>query len=212
MVKLLKIFLHLKNKRFQDKDEEKLRGYFGNTFKKYIEFHHHISKDTYYFIPSRIQYKVISGCLVILGIGKEADLLLSIVEDIMRVNIDGIDYKVQPEAVLTFHRIEVTKEFYSYYFKTPWFALNQSNYRKYRDGTLDLNKQLSNNILEFFKICGVLADKKIEVEGTFKKRKIRVKNTNIIGFIGNFQANVVLPDYISLGKRKSIGLGRIIRN
>lgn len=58
-------------------------------------------------------------------------------------------------------------------------------------------------------MCKVWADKKIIVNGNFKENIFIQKDIKIKGFYGEFLTNVNLPDDISLGKRKSIGLGRI---
>ena len=76
-------------------------------------------------------------------------------------------------------------------------------------GELSLNDQLRNNIIEFFKMCNIWADKKIIVTGEFREEKMYKKDIEVLGFGGEFSTNVLLPDGISLGKRKSIGLGRI---
>ncbi len=49
------------------------------------------------------------------------------------------------------------------------------------------------------------------IKGKFKEERILKKDTEILVFSGEFETNALLPDNISLGKRKSIGLGRIKR-
>ena len=72
-----------------------------------------------------------------------------------------------------------------------------------------MNKALTNNLIEFFKMSGIWADKPILVNGVFKTNTITKKDTRLIGFSGEFVCNVDLPDFIGLGKRKSIGFGTI---
>lgn len=209
MLKIVKLFLPVEEKKFENRDAEKLRGYFGNYFQEHIEFHHHIDEFKFLYTSSKIQYKIIDGCAMIMGIGEVGDLLLSLAEKIQEFKINEEIFKTIPEIKINFPKLEVNDKKYSYKFETLWFALNQENYLKYKKGEFDLNKQLANNILEFFKMCKIQADKKIEVNGNFKPVLFQQKGTSIIGFSGEFQTNVDLPDDISLGKRKSIGLGRI---
>lgn len=209
MLKLVKLFLPVEKKSFHKRDAEKLRGYFGNFFQEYIEFHHHIDEFTFQYTYSKIQYKILDGCCVILGVQEAADLLLQLAEKITCFTIDGISYETKPEVRMLFPNLEVTDKKWKYRFETPWFALNQQNYSKYQKGEFDFNKQLRNNILEFFKMCRIRAEKKIEVTGNFKLLVFRQKDISILGFVGEFESNVDMPDDISLGKRKSIGLGRI---
>ena len=76
---------------------------------------------------------------------------------------------------------------------------------------IDFNKKLRNNILEFFKSINVWVDNQILVKGEYKTTPIKKKDTILIGTSGTFYTNANLPDYIGLGKRKSIGFGTIKR-
>lgn len=208
-MKLLEIIL-VTDRRFTNRDAEKLRGYFGNSFIDKVEFHNHKDEFSFNYASPLIQYRVVNGKLSILGIDKGADILLSCVENIKEINISGEVIPVKPEIKISFPNLEIADEMkYKYKFESLWFALNAENYKKYQKGELDLSRQVANNIIEFFKMCGVWADKKIEVVGDFKEEDIRQKDITIKGFYGEFMTNVNLPDNISLGKRKSIGLGRI---
>lgn len=207
-MKLVEVILQTE-KDFSNRDAEKLRGYIGKKFKEIITFHNHIDEVTFNYDFSFIQYKIINKKPCIMGIDKGADILLENINEITEINIDNEITEVQPLATVYFPKLEIEDKFYRYKFETFWFALNSENYKKYKEGKLDLNTQLANNILEFFKMCKVWADKKIIVKGDFKEKIIVQKDTKIKGFYGEFFVNVNLPDNISLGKRKSIGLGRI---
>lgn len=207
-MKLVEITLK-SNKKFANKDAEKLRGYFGNFFKDIVEFHNHLDEITFNYNFSYIQYRVINGELCILGINKGGDILLDNIYKIKEVKIKGEIIKVTQEIKITFPELKITKEFHKYRFDTLWFALNEHNYKQYIKGNFSLNNQLRNNIIEFFKMCGIWADKEIIVKGNFKEEKLQKKDTEVLGFSGEFITNVDLPNNISLGKRKSIGLGRI---
>nr|WP_241634533.1 CRISPR-associated endonuclease Cas6 [Fusobacterium gastrosuis] len=195
--------------KFSNNTAEALRGYLGSYFKDIIEFHNHTSAYTFNYDFSFIQYKVIRGELAIIGIDKGVELLLEHIPKIKKIKIGDDFIDVTPEIKITFHDLKVEEKFYNYKFESPWLALNETNYKKYINGELSLNNQLRNNIIEFFKMCGTWADKEIKVEGTFIEEKIVKKDTTFLGFLGNFKVNVDLPDNISLGKRKSIGMGRI---
>lgn len=208
-MKLLRVTLKSKEK-FENRDAEKLRGFFGNLFKEETLFHNHKDKFTFNYDYSYIQYKVKNGELFLIGIDKGADILLEKISNLRKVLIGKNEIEVVPEISITFPELKIEDEKrYLYRFETIWLALNDTNFLKYKKGEIDLNQQLANNIIEFFKMCGVWADKKIEVLGEFKEVKITQKDTTIVGFTGEFKTNVFLPDDISLGKRKSIGMGRI---
>lgn len=207
-MKLVEVILK-SNKKFINKDAEKLRGFFGNFFKEIVEFHNHLDEITFNYNFSYIQYRVINGELCILGINKGGDILLDNIYKIKEVKIKEEMIKVTPEIKITFPELKITEGFHKYKFDTLWFALNEYNYKQYIKGSFSLDNQLRNNIIEFFKMCGIWADKEIVVKGHFKEEKIYKKDTEVLGFSGEFITNVDLPNGISLGKRKSIGLGRI---
>lgn len=210
-MKLVKIILN-SEEIFKDKDAEGLRGFIGNIFKAQLSFHNHIASKKFNYSSPLIQYKIIDGKLAIIGIDRGADILIENIEkikEIREIKLRNKIISVIPNLTMTFPEIKVTKTFQKYEFKSVWFALNQENYRKYRNGELLLSIQLRNNIIEFFKMCGIIIEQEIFVEGHFKEKNFFSKNIKMIGFLGEFKTNVILPDDISLGKRKSTGFGRI---
>ncbi len=208
-MKLIKITLETK-KRFKNSDAEKLRGFFGNYFRENIMFHNHKTDFEFNYDFSFIQYKVIDGKLTLIGIDKGGDILLEKITDIKKVKIGEEEIDVTLNINITFPDLYIDDEKnYKYRFETIWLALNDKNYLKYKEGNLDLSKQLANNLLELFKMCGIWIEKQIKVEGKFNEIILKQKNTNILGFTGEFSTNVFMPNDISLGKRKSIGMGRI---
>ena len=208
-MKVVEVFFKTERK-FTNKDAEKLRGFMGNYFRNILEFHNHLDEITFNYHSSIIQYRTVNEELSILGINKGADLLLENCQEITIVDISGEKIEVTPEIKISFPKIEIKDEpIYKYKFDSLWFALNSENYKKYLKGELSLEKQLINNILEFLKSAEIWIEKKIIVKGEFNQKSIYQKDTKIIGFYGEFYTNINLPNNISLGKRKSIGLGRI---
>ena len=207
-MKLAEIMLQTE-KNFHNRDAEKLRGCIANQFKEIIAFHNHIDELTFNYDYSFIQYKIINNKPYIFGIDLGADILIENIGKIKNITINGENIDVKPIMKLHFPDLKVEDKLYKYRFETIWFALNSKNLKKYKANELDLNVQLTNNILEIFKMCKIWADKKILVKGDFKESILIQKDTKINGFYGEFITNVNMPDNISLGKRKSIGLGRI---
>lgn len=199
------------DRKFNNSSAEGLRGYCGNYFKNIIHFHNHLDEVTFNYKASYIQYRVIDGQLSIMGIDEGADILLEHIEELKSIKLGDEVIEVDPEVTITFPKPEITDKMYRYKFDTLWFALNDVNYKKYIKGEFSLDNQLRNNILEFFKMCKIWVDKKIIAKGEFKEERIIKKDTEILVFSGEFETNALLPDNISLGKRKSIGLGRIKR-
>ena len=200
--------------KFSKSSAKALRGYFGNYFKNIVEFHNHLDQITFNYKSPNIQYRVINENLSILGINEGGDILLKSIEKIKldEIVLEGIDNKIKEKEIkITFPELEIQDKKYDYKFESFWIALNEENYKKYKKGEFSLDNQLRNNILEFFKLCGVQAQKKIIATGEFEENKIIEKDTVILGFTGTFKTNVNLPDLIALGKRKSVGFGVIKR-
>lgn len=192
------------------RDAEKLRGYFGNIYQDNDLFHNHQSdgKDIYRY--PFIQYKVIEGNLSIFGINEGADLVKNEFVKQKELNIDDKIYPVIESSIeMKEQTFGVCDELYEYQLVSPWLALNQKNTQAYFDGEYPLNKAMINNLLGDMKGLGIRAEQKIMVKGHFKQTKIELKNKSFIGFYGTFTANVLIPDFIGTGKRKSIGYGVI---
>lgn len=199
------------DRQFNNSSAEGLRGYCGNYFKNIVQFHNHLDEVSFNYKSAYIQYRVIDGQLSIMGIDEGADILLEHIEEFKSIKLGDEIIEVEPEIVISFPKLEVTDNIYRYKFDTLWFALNDVNYKKYKQGDFSLDNQLRNNILEFFKMCKIWVDKRIVAKGEFKEERIIKKDTEILVFSGEFETNALLPDNICLGKRKSIGLGRIKR-
>ena len=212
-MKLVEVIFKGRDK-FSKSSAKALRGYFGNFFRNIVEFHNHLDQITFNYKSPSIQYRVINGNLSILGINEGGDILLKSIDEIKldEIKLDGIDNKIEEKEIkITFPELEIKDERYDYKFESFWIALNEENYKKYQKGEFSLDNQLRNNILEFFKLSGVQATKRIIAVGEFEEHKIIEKDTVILGFTGTFKTNVNLPDLIALGKRKSVGFGIIKR-
>ena len=208
------IIKFITEKKYRDRDAEKLRGYFGWKYEKEILFHNHKSKYEFLYNSPKIQYKIIDGFLSIVGINEGGDLLGDHIKDIEEIIINEEKVKViEIEKKIEEFDLKIEEKLrYIYNLKTLWLALNQENYKKYRNQEIDLNISMRNNIIEFFKMCGVWADKEIKVKGAFEEHITTLKNRKILGFSGWFITNVELPNLIGLGKRKSIGFGTIAKS
>jgi len=51
----------------------------------------------------------------------------------------------------------------------------------------------------------------IKCDVKVKIRKRRLKDVNVMAFIGGFSANFLIPDYFGIGKSVSRGFGAVIR-
>ncbi len=195
---------------FHKRDAEKLRGFFGNYYKEEDYFHNHYKNGKSIHRFPMIQYKVIDGNLSILSFGEAVKIVTDKFLNIDEILIYDKRYtKFEKQLSVNNFDLSFNTNFVTYHFDSPWLPIKQENYLDFINNKIDLNKILQNNILEIFKSLNIKADNKIVVNGSFKETKVMVNNIQHFGFIGKFESNVNLPNYIGLGKNKSIGFGTI---
>lgn len=205
--------------RLQKRDAHKLRGYFGTLFKDHSPLlHNHFEDGTLRYNYPLVQYKVIGEVPVLVGLHEGASLLTELFLKIKELTIDGQTYTVyqknldhsQMPAGLS-HRL------HTYRFENLWMALNQDNYQRYRrmesaheQQTL-LNTLLRNNLLAFFKGVNIWVDAPVSATGVFREHTTKFKDQPMLAFAGEFSANVLLPQFVGIGKAVSRGFGTIRR-
>lgn len=192
-----------------------LRGFFIRYFQNNFLFHNHLGENFSYSYPL-IQYKRIGGRAGLLGVDSGAKLLegLPAKQSIPCVlGNRSFDLVVQ-SASTTIHSIGFVDSPVCYRLLN-WLPLNQENYPKYQqmhllsDKIQLLEKILTGNVLSFAKGVGRHLDltvscKLIDIEAQYK---IHYKGIDLVGFNVQFQCNVLLPQYIGLGKGASMNHG-----
>ena len=193
----------------------KLRGFFATKFNEYILLHHHINVDKFLYKYPLVQYKIINGTPMILGINEGVEVLKEIYDQYTEIKLGDSVYTIMERGItVKSEDFGLSEKFHSYEFLTPWFALNQQNYRKYYGSTRDeqrllLQRTLIGNLLSISKTLDYTVPDEIKVDVEIRPKKSRLKNTTMVGFLGKFIVNFTLPDYIGLGKSVSRGFGTI---
>lgn len=217
------MIIHINIIRFPDikfdfNDVGKLRGYIGNKFKGFSPLlHNHLENEKTAYRYPFIQYKIINKIPVIIGIKDGAGLLEELVDEIDEFKIGNKKFKVDKKEIENkFYKIGVTKDLYQYEFATQWLALNQDNFKKFitleiKERFEMLDRILIGNMLSFFKSLNYFIKEKIKVSIRTDITTTMLKHQKMIAFIGKFNCNVLLPDYIGLGKSVSRGFGTIVK-
>ena len=196
---------------------DKLRGFFANKFNEDVHFHHHINDELSYAYPL-IQYKILQGEPVVIGIKEGADILQKIHNEVSLIKIGTKNYQIKDtKIVLQSYNFGITESL-PYSFLTPWLALNESNYKKYIKFGDDekkrsfLKKILIGNLLSISKSLGYTVPEPIIVNITkLKEVNTVLKRNPMLGFLGDFSVNFEIPDYWGIGKSVSRGFGTVIR-
>lgn len=193
----------------------RLRGFFASGQEAGSPLHNHDrqSRDLYRY--PLVQYKVVDGVPVILAIENGIPALQQVILNCRELTLGG---QVYPCGGL---RMELedcvlgdTRERCRYKFRSPWFGLNQRNYRQYEQSSAEdqkslLERVLAGNLLSLSKEFGVYVEQRLEPECALRSSSFRFKNETVLGFEGEFSVNFLLPDLLGLGKSVSKGFGTV---
>jgi hypothetical protein len=199
------------------RDAHKLRGYFGSLFKEHSPLlHNHLETGESAYRYPLVQYKVLAGIPMLMGLNEGADLLPQLFLKIKTLELGGQSYPVIHKNIENrVIPIGLSDELQAYRFETLWMALNQQNFATYiheeeEHKLRHLKSVLIGNILSFYKAMNYRAQNtimaKLKVTG---QKETQFKNNAMIGFEGEFVTNSLLPNTIGLGKQTSRGFGTI---
>ena len=193
-----------------------LRGFFATKFNEYSLLHQHDADKLIYRYPM-VQYKMVNRKPTVLGINEGAEVLKEIYDEYDKITLNGNEYEIV-ERGITYKKEDfgISEKLVKYDFISPWFALNQENYRKYIASEKEqqaalLNKTLVGNILSMSKYLDYQVPEKIKCHIEVKEQSSSLKGNEIIAFRGSFVTNFQIPDLLGLGKSVSRGFGTVKR-
>lgn len=217
-MKLKTMLLKMESNQPIKEGPDKLRGFFAQKFNSYLLLHHHLDENRFLYQYPRIQYKNIDGKKMILGIAEGVEVLQNIYNQYDWLDLNGHKYQIYSKEIFIKEELfgivkEGTKQ-PKYQFITPWFALNEENYRRYKkynysERASQLKSILIRNMMAMAKTFQYFVSSQIIVNTRLKETTIRFKGKEMIGFLGTFQTNFVLPNYSGLGKSVSRGFGTV---
>ncbi len=197
-----------------------LRGYFGRLFQEHSPLlHNHLEGGELRYAYPLVQYKVLDGLPVLVGIGEGAELLVDLFLRVQELDIDGRIYPLHHKG-LKCEEAEAgySETLYTYAFRTLWMALNQKNYGAYiRLSAAEQQQRLPGllraHILAAFKGMGVWLEpeQRILAQAQLRQKETRFKDQRMIAFEGQFTTNAVLPKWAGIGKAVSRGFGTVER-
>lgn len=208
--------------KLQTRDAHKLRGYFGNLFKKHSSIlHNHYEDGSFRYKYPTIQYKVIDQVPTLIGINEGAKLLPELFFKMEELQINGQSHKISAKNIeLKYETVGYSLSLHEYQFATLWMGLNQVNYKKYVKLEIEaekhdmLNAVLVGHILSFFRSAGVELNKneRLMIKVNIIEKSTNFKENKMIAFNGSFVVNALLPNEVGLGKSVSRGFGSIKSN
>ncbi len=196
---------------------EKFRGHIASKHLNNPLFHQHLQKSKLAYKYPLIHYLILRGKAIIFGIQAGADEVSKLFTELDSITIGTEKYPILNKRLnIKAHIFTVTDSQKQYYFVTPWLALNNTNYVKYKDINWIARKQLLSrilvgNILSASKGLAIKIDKKIFAEIQYVKPvNCNIKGSPLLGFYGQFKINFDMPPLFSIGKSVSRGFGVIL--
>jgi hypothetical protein len=197
-------------------DAPKLRGFFAAMQSENVLLHQHSGNALLYRYPS-IQYKVLSGHPTVVAVGEGISALYPLVMSAQTLVIGDREYPCGDfDIKLSEKHVGDSREMQRYRFLTPWFALNQHNYKIYEKAGEEerqglLSAILKGNILSLAKGLNLVVEGRLETQLRLNEIKTKFKNETMLAFVGEFETNYYLPELLGIGKSVSRGYGTLGR-
>jgi len=202
--------------QLQTRDGHKLRGYIGRLFREHSPLlHNHFADGSLRYAYPLVQYKVIGGIPMLIGIGEGSQLLTQLFLQLHELRLEEQVYPLYQKHMKSQDFVpKIENELHTYQFVSPWLALTQKNYQAYRQLLTEevgafLQTKLRNHLITFLKAVESDLSNPLLVQVALNERRTRFKNQQMTAFVGTFVANVQLPDAIGIGKSVSRGFGTI---
>ncbi len=196
-----------------------LRGAIASLFPDNALFHQHSADGRLVYRYPLVQYKIIGGDGMLVGIGAGAAALAGI--DLLNktLTMGRSKYGIEEQRMYSGRVcLGASDRLLRYDFLSPWLGLNAKNYEYYQrtgdrgkrrallervltGNVISLSKGLEYNISERI-FTGILQIDEVQVS---------LKGTGMLAFTGSFAINFFIPDFLGIGKSVSRGFGAVIR-
>lgn len=217
-VKVLKI-VFLSN-QLKKTEIPKFRGFLATKYPNYNLIHNHLENGKLRYSYPQLQFKTINGHPAIICIREGIDILKKVFMELNNIKIGEKEETIFEKSItLKEEEFGVADKYIDYRFLSPWMALNQENYKKYKNLNSFEQMQFLKHILrENLKTISkgfnyTIPDiEKVKVDGNFVKKEVNFKNIKMVCFTGSFLTNFYLPDFFGIGKQVARGFGMVRKN
>lgn len=183
-------------------------------------FHDHCGDGLRYSYPL-IQYKSIEGKAAVVTVGSgtdESGKILRSLEGKVQIGRRSVSMLIS-DILHSSTDVRLDERFHQYEIR-KWLPLNQQNFPVYNDlvslseRCWMLERVLVGNILSFAKGLGIFFDGNViaKIQNIRNEGQCKYKGVMMLGMDIVFSSNVVLPQYVGLGKGVSLGFGTITKN
>lgn len=194
----------------------RLRGFFASDQEDEDLLHNHDKTGGSMYRYPLVQYKVIREVPTVVAIEDGIRAVYPLVMERQTLQIGDQTYPAgHMDIELSSAAVGETGKMRRYRFCAPWFGLNQKNYRQYvASGSGErealLQRILIGNLLSLSKGLGITVEHELRVTTRLEERRVTFKSEPIVGFVGEFSANYVIPPLLGLGKSVSRGFGAVL--
>ena len=168
------------------------------------------------FLYPRVQVKILNEQIFIIGINEGVDPVLKLAEKFKAFDFGNITFEIESfEVEESENQFIPSEKLLKYEFITPWIALNHMTGGKYRflgkeEKLSFLNKLIGQNIVFLANELGVKLSNNIFTRVSASNLSPKSVDDNKWGaFMGAFETNFILPNYIGVGNGITRGFGTI---
>ncbi len=196
-------------------EAKNIRGFFADLDHADSCLHNHKESGEQIYRYPLVQYKVVGGHPMIIAM---EDGIRSIHPHLMEQTRITLGEKIYTDMALDIslarRPMGDSREMRQYQFLTPWLALNQSNYEKYKEADGEeratlLSNILAGNLLSMCKGFGVTIENRLIATHQLRSVSVWYKGKKMEGFMGTFQVNCCIPDLCGIGKGTARGFGTV---
>ena len=163
-----------------------------------------------------IQYKILDSDPYIIAVEDGVDALKEVLPELSELYLGHHKYEiVEMEEKESDSEIGVTTKRKKYTFETPWLALGEQDYGKFKymyqkERDAALSKMLIRNILGLARTFKCEVETRIKARHDLKEIPPFKLGTSISGFVGSFELNFKIPEHLGIGNLSDRGFGSII--
>ncbi len=195
---------------------KQMQAFFTEKFPDLKWFSQHDGKKYKFRLPL-IQHKMIDGPMIV-GINDGVDDMVKMYDQFKYIKLGNKSYDILERYIhVEEYEYGISDKVHTYRFEVPLMALDTENYEKfkregYRNIEIVLAKRINTYIVDHMSRDlgynvprGLNTEFKLDRVGEtlFEKQYMKV-------FYGNFRTNFKIPNYLSIGKARSIGFGTVI--
>lgn len=186
------------------------------TENRYDLLHNHLTEGGFFYRYPKIQFRAFKGYAALFGLDEGRDLVLDLLAGSELGEVYTSHYEIVSNSDCPV-QVEQKMNRYSVRDLVPF---NADSYRQYR--TLDsladraslLERRIATHIVQFCKEMEVPFEKgdiTVKLKALKKQPEPEMKNERMLSFDIIIETNVNLPDFMGLGRFKSLGKGVIMK-